>query len=112
MSRNVSISLSRGYKYVRVCESYRNAQGQPRSRTVESHGRLDLLEQKDPGYVDRLRERVARENEAERQARQKMIENTAQDRIRKLETAAKAGSDYGCAPVVNLGSALLRQIWK
>ncbi len=112
MSRNVSISKSRGYQYVRVCESYRNAAGQPRSRTVESHGRLDLLEKRDPDYVNRLRERVARENEAERLARQNMIENKAQDRIRQLQAVAKTDPKHANVPILNLGAALLRQIWK
>lgn len=41
MSRNVTIMSCNGYKYVRVCESYRNAEGKPRSKVIENHGRLD-----------------------------------------------------------------------
>lgn len=63
MSRNVTIMSCKGYKYVRVCESYRNAEGKPRSKVIENHGRLDQLEAKDPEYVAKLRERVRRENE-------------------------------------------------
>lgn len=41
MSRNVNIyKSSNGRQYVRVSESYRNADGKPRSRTVESYGSL------------------------------------------------------------------------
>ena len=34
MSRNVTIMSCNGYKYVRVCESYRNAEGK---RTPPKH---------------------------------------------------------------------------
>ena len=36
MSRNVTIMSCKGYKYVRVCESYRNAEGKPRSKVIEN----------------------------------------------------------------------------
>ncbi len=68
-SRNVCIISCKSYKYIRVCESYRNAQGKPRSRVVENHGRLEAALAKDPDYVVKLRERIARENDAARAAR-------------------------------------------
>ena len=111
MSRNVSIMTCRGYQYVRVCESYRNAEGKPRSKVVENHGRLETLLARDPEYVEKLRARVRQENDAARIARHAQLESSAQERIRKLEKAA-TGGDYGCARPLNIGAALLRWIWK
>lgn len=114
MSRNVCIVSGKGgkYKYVRVCESYRNAEGKPRSRTIENHGSLDELLKKDPLYVEKLRERVAKENAAAKSALLGGLESSAQERIRRLETAAAGGPDYGHVKKLGLGSALLRQVWK
>lgn len=112
MSRNVTIMSCKGYKYVRVCESYRNAEGKPRSKVIENHGRLDLLEAKDPEYVTKLRERVRQENEAAKVAYALNLENAAQNRIRRLESMSRETPDYGFAEPINIGSALLRQVWK
>lgn len=112
MSRNVSIEKSGGHKYVTVRESYRNAEGKPRSRVVERLGKLEDLEKKDPDFVTNLKERVRRENEAERRAKLAQIENSAQERIRRLEGMATCDTDYSCAKLLTLGSALLRRIWQ
>lgn len=112
MSRNVSIISCKGYKYIRVCESYRNAQGQPRSKVIENHGRLDAALTKDPDYVVKLKERVARENEAARAARFKALEDDAQTRIRRLQRTASGEPDYSCVKPLNIGAALIRQVWK
>ena len=112
MSRNVTIMSCNGYKYVRVCESYRNAEGKPRSKVIENHGRLDQLEAKDPEYVAKLRERVRQENEAAKAAYALNLENAAQSRIRRLESISQGTPDYGFAEPINIGSALLRQVWK
>lgn len=107
----MTIISTKGYKYVRVCESYRNAGGKPRSRVIENHGRLDVLEAKAPDYVRKLRDRVKKDNEAARIAHAENLENTAQVRLRRLEQAKKPGTDYGFAETVNIGSALLRRVW-
>ncbi len=111
MARHVSVSKIGGHSYVRVCESYRNAQGKPRSRTIENHGRLDVCEAADADFLVKLRERIAKENAAARKVKFQLIEDTAQDRIRRLEAVAARASTQG-AKVLNIGAALLRQIWK
>lgn len=111
MSKHVAITTTKGHKYVRVTESYRNADGKPRSRVLENHGNLAALEKQDPDYLKKLRARVEAENEAARQANQSALENTAQERIRKLETA-RAQADYSCATRLKLGAAVIRQVWK
>ena len=112
MSRNVCVEKSTGRKYVTVRESYRNAEGKPRSRVVERLGELDDLQKKDPNFLVKLKERVRKEIEAERQAKQKQIEDSAQERIRRLEAMAAATPDYSCAKLLNLGNALLRHVWQ
>ena len=112
MSRNVCVEKSTGRKYVTVRESYRNAEGKPRSRVVERLGELDDLQKKDPNFLVNLKERVRKENAAERQAKQKQIEDSAQERIRRLEAMAAATPDYSCAKLLNLGNALLRHVWQ
>ena len=41
MPMHVSIVSVKNHKYIRVCSSYRNAEGKPRTRVIENHGRLD-----------------------------------------------------------------------
>ena len=48
MPLHVSIVSVKNYKYIRVYSSYRNEKGQPRSRLIENHGRLDTALSKDP----------------------------------------------------------------
>ena len=62
MPLHVSIVSVKNYKYIRVYSSYRNEKGQPRSRLIENHGRLDTALSKDPQYVEKLKERIAKEN--------------------------------------------------
>ena len=45
----------KNHQYIRVYSSYRNEKGQPRSRIIENHGRLDAALEKDPQYVERLK---------------------------------------------------------
>ena len=52
MPLHVSIVSVKNYKYIRVYSSYRNEKGQPRSRLIENHGRLDTALSKDPQYVE------------------------------------------------------------
>ena len=42
MSLNVSVVTVQGRKYIRVCKSYRNKEGKPRSMVIENHGRLEF----------------------------------------------------------------------
>ena len=55
MPLHVSIVSVKNYKYIRVYSSYRNEKGQPRSRLIENHGRLDTALSKDPQYVEKLK---------------------------------------------------------
>jgi hypothetical protein len=61
-----------GVARVYTVESYRDAQGRPRQRTINSHGRLDVLVAADPDALDKLKQR-AKDLTAERQARRGTI---------------------------------------
>ena len=56
---------------------YRNEKGQPRSRIIENHGRLDAALEKDPQYVENLKKRIAQENALEAQNKSLELENQA-----------------------------------
>ena len=73
---------------------------------------LDAALAKDPDYVVKLKERVSRENEAARAARFKALEDDAQTRIRRLQKTAGGEPDYSCVKPLNIGAALIRQVWK
>ena len=77
MPVNVSIVKNGNHQYIRVCQSYRNEKGQPTSRVIENHGRLDLALRKDPQYVEKLRERVKQQNELEKKTKIELIEKQA-----------------------------------
>ena len=77
MPVNVSIVKNGNHQYIRVCQSYCNEKGQPTSRVIENHGRLDLALLKDPQYVEKLRERVKQQNELEKKTKIELIEKQA-----------------------------------
>ncbi len=114
MPLSVCVVKNGKYQYIRVCESYRNQKGQPTSRTVENHGRLDAALAKDPEYLEKLRARIKQENEAAKQAKHALIEQGGVERIRKL-VALKNVTPQGqerAFKKFNVGAALIRKVWK
>jgi len=61
-----------GIARVYTVESYRDAQGRPRQRTIASHGRLDVLLAADPDALVKLKQQ-AKDLTAQRQARRGTI---------------------------------------
>lgn len=110
---SVQIAKVAGKQYVYVVESFRNENGQPRMRRIENHGLLEAMLAKDPEALDKLRERVTKENELRKTTQAQLIESEAQQRIKELEElrAGKALELTHC-PRFNLGSAVLWKIWK
>ena len=112
MPMHVSIVSAKKIKYVRVYSSYRNEQGQPRSRLIENHGRLDRALERDPQYVEKLKARIAEENRLERLAKDQELELQARKRIDKLTELVRAGNDLpSCFRLYNVGAALIRKVW-
>ena len=112
MPLHVSIVSVKNYKYIRVYSSYRNEKGQPRSRLIENHGRLDTALSKDPQYVEKLKERIAKENRLEASTKAQEVEKQAKERMDKLSQAAQGLNDKpGCFKTYNVGAALIRKVW-
>lgn len=112
MPLHVSVVSVKNYKYIRVYSSYRNEKGQPRSRVIENHGRLDAALQKDPQYLEKLKQRIEEENRLEAQTKAQNLELQAQKRIDKLAEAAKGFNDKpGHFRTYNVGAALIRKVW-
>ena len=112
MPLHVSIVSVKNYKYIRVYSSYRNEKGQPRSRLIENHGRLDAALLKDPQYVEKLKERIAKENQLEASTKAQEVEKQAKERMDKLSQAAQGLNDKpGCFKTYNVGAALIRKVW-
>ncbi len=111
MSKHVSITLSNGKKYVRILESFRGADHKPHSVHIESRGLLSDLLKKDPKYVEKLRAELREENKKERQAKLRTLDTRRLERIQKLDEILQGKPDYGFAKMLNIGSALLREVW-
>lgn len=109
-----------GVARVYTVESYRDAQGRPRQRTIASHGRLDVLLAADPDALDKLKLHAKQLTE-QRQARRGTIsfdtalpsDGTmalnagwwlAEAVLERLgvERAARAGADAGVARILSL----------
>lgn len=112
MPLHVSVVKVKNHQYIRVYSSYRNEKGQPRSRIIENHGRLDAALEKDPQYVENLKKRIAQENALEAQNKSLELENQAKRRMDKLADSAKGLNEKpGNFKSLNVGSALIRKVW-
>ncbi len=112
MPLHVSVVTVKNYKYIRVYSSYRNEKGQPRSRVIENHGRLDVAQSKDPQYLEKLKQRIANENALEAQTKAQEVERRAKERMDKLALSDKAFNDQpGHFITYNVGAALIRKVW-
>lgn len=106
---NLVIQKSGNKEYVSFRESYWDpVRKKITSRTVKNFGRLDLLLEKDPDILDKLRaevERVAKE-------RQQTKEANVQKRVRDvLDPLAHSSASTVDNRLINLGSCVYRQIW-
>lgn len=112
MPMHVSIVSVKNRKYIRVCSSYRNAEGKPRTRVIENHGRLEVALEKDPEFLDKLKARIAQENRLEQLAKDKELELQARKRMDKLSELARTGNDLpSCFHLYNVGASLIRKVW-
>lgn len=112
MPMHVSIVSVKNHKYIRVCSSYRNAEGKPRTRVIENHGRLETALEKDPEFLDKLKARIAEENRLEQLAKDRELELQARKRMDKLSELAQSNNDLpGCFHLYNVGAAIIRKVW-
>ena len=111
MPVNVSIVKNGNHQYIRVCQSYRNEKGQPTSRVIENHGRLDLALLKDPQYVEKLRERVKEQNELEKQAKIGLIEKQAAETMQHYQDLAGEKANTESFHCLNVGMTVVKKLW-
>ena len=56
---SVQIYNSRGTKYVRIVESYRDpVTKKPKTKTIKNLGRKDVLEKEDPNIIEKLKKEL------------------------------------------------------
>lgn len=95
------------YEYIRVFESYLNENKQPRSRVVQSFGRLD---QATPDTMERAKKFVEDWNANELAKRQSERQKHADSIIKDLKSTSAAS--YSSAPVLNAGAAVVHRLWE
>ena len=111
MPVNVSIVKNGNHQYIRVCQSYRNEKGQPTSRVIENHGRLDLALAKDPQYVEKLRERVKQQNDLEKKAKIELIEKQAAETMQQYQNLASDKNNTQSFHCLNIGMTIVKKLW-
>jgi transposase len=104
---SLQVYNSRGIKYVRIVESYRDpVNKKPKTRVLKVLGRADELEAQEPGILNRLR-RECRESRA-------FNESLKQEAIFKDIQHYLEGSDNDAAkgfPIRNYGVKVYESIW-
>lgn len=94
-------------QYVIIKESYRDESGKPRSRVVQRLGRLDLLLEKDPDVLEKLKAQCKQQGEEKKTS--DILASL--DRIEKLTTMVSKGNTINKGTLLNYGYYPLRQIW-
>lgn len=103
------------HQYVRITESYRDENGRVRSRVIENLGNLQKLQEKDPLFLEHLKEQLAQERDMKQEARLAGFSEKTQtiiaayeQQINKHKGAVSVELGY---PTYNVASALLRRVW-
>lgn len=113
MPLRVSVARSGRHSYLRICQSCRNAAGEPRTEVFLSFGRSDDILADEPGFIDELRTFVDKINVRKKKlmlaAASRQLDNFLQE-LEKAELQGFDGEKY--SRMVNVGSALLRRVWK
>lgn len=104
---SVQVYQSRGRKYVRVVESYRDpVTKKPKTKTIENLGRLDLLEAENPNVLQELKEAYAQNRQHEKVSRL----NYSLDFIQNVMDTHPDHHDG--LPLKNYGYLLYDALWK
>ena len=93
-----------GKSYVYLKESYRNSDGVPRTKLVQSFGRLDLLLEKDPLALEKLKSRYNNTGLKSEARQEKLLSST----LGELEGN---NADVKLLAPVNYGMMPLMKIW-
>lgn len=105
---SIQVYNSRGNRYVRIIESYREPGSKyPKNRVLKNLGREDVLEAKEPGIVDRLRRELEESRTLEDNLKKESLLNNLKEII-----SEDASDDSMGFPIVNYGVKVYESIWK
>lgn len=92
-----------GKSYVYLKESYRNNDGVPRTRLIKSFGRLDLLLEKDPLALEKLKSKYNNTELKSEVRQEKLLDATLDDIEHKAEQLKiLAPVNYGMMPLLKI----------
>lgn len=112
MPVRLNIVKNGNVEYVRVWRSYRNENGQSRSKVVENYGRLDELLKKDADALEKIKKHVEELNQLEAQAKVQAHLDAAQEHLEQMKDQAKAGANQAPVKSLSIGAALIKQVWE
>ncbi len=95
------------YTYVRLMESYRDENGKVKHKVVQNLGRLDILSQSDPNYLENLKKKY-QEDYAEKSRLQSLNRLAQVQSLLSFDNNSSAGAPL---PLLQYGHYLLKKIW-
>ena len=95
------------YTYVRLMESYRDENGKVKHKVVQNLGRLDILSQSDPNYLENLKKKY-QEDYAEKSRLQSLNRLAQVQNLLSFDNNSSAGAPL---PLLQYGHYLLKKIW-
>ena len=83
------------YTYVRLMESYRDENGKVKHKVVQNLGRLDILSQSDPNYLENLKKKY-QEDYAEKSRLQSLNRLAQVQNLLSFDNNSSAGAPLPC----------------
>ena len=113
MPVTLNIAKHGPYEYVHILKSYRNAEGKPRNKIVENHGRKDKLLAAKPNALEELRAHVEELNRFEEEQKIKTLEEQAGRYMKDLKNLVE-NPRRSCesAKALNVGIACVKKLWE
>ena len=106
---SLQVYTSQGKQYARIVESYRDqVTKKPKTKILKTLGRVDKLEEKEPGIINRLKKECVASAEMKRQLKE---EAKRRDIEKLLNEQAMEESQEGY-PIQNYGVKVYEKIWK
>lgn len=105
---SIQVYNSRGNRYVRIIESYREpGMKYPRIRVLKNLGREDELEAKEPGIVERLKKELEESKSLEDTIKKESLINELKNIISENSSNNSKGF-----PIINYGVKVYESLWK
>lgn len=105
---SLQVYNSRGIKYVRIVESYRDpVTKKPKVKVLKNLGRADVLEAEKPGYIEELKLELQESRELNAKVKQEAIFDDLHNLLKSTNDAEAEGF-----PIKNYGVTVYADIWK